>query len=337
MADKPIFEKKNILVTGGAGFIGSHLCEELLKDSNVICLDDLSNSTAKNIDHLMQFENFEFIKHDLNEPIDLESISDLTRFKVPYQGIQEIYHMACPTSAKNFDELKMNTLRSNSHGVINALEIALKYKSKFVHGSSSVVYGPRKEDGSEFVEEDQGAMNHLSPRGCYDEGKRFAETCVTTYEQVHGLDAKIARIFRTYGPRMKLFDGQMIPDFVVDAIDGNELVVYGDESFSTSLMYVSDLIDGLTKLMRAPAGFGPVNFGGTEAHMITEVAEMIIKKTESGSKIKHEQPLPFMSPLGMPSIGKAKEQLGWLPLVRLEDGIAKTVDFTIAHKQILGL
>lgn len=337
MADSPIFEQKNVVVTGGAGFIGSHLCERLLKDAKVICVDDLSNSTAKNIDHLMQFENFAFIKHDMNTPLDLESFPELEAFKVKFQGIQEVYHLACPTSAKNFDSLKMQTLQSNSIGVINSLELALKYKAKYLYASSSVVYGPRKADRPTFVEADEGTMNHLSPRGCYDEGKRFGETCAVTYEQVHGLDVKIARIFRTYGPRMKLFDGQMIPDFIVDALEGKELTVYGDESFTTSLMYVTDAVAGMTKLMKASPGIGPVNFGGTEAFPIMNVAEQIITKTGSASTIKNEDPLPFMSPLGLPDITKAKESLGWLPLVRLEDGLAKTVDYTIAHKQILGL
>ncbi len=337
MADKPIFEKKNVLVTGGAGFIGSHLCESLLNEAKVICVDDFSNTTAKNIDHLMQFENFEFIKHNMNEPLDLEVYPELEKFKVKFQGIQEIYHLACPTSAKNFDSLKMETLRSNSIGVINALEMALRYKSKFLYASSAVVYGPRRDDRDFFLEEDEGTMNHLSPRGSYDEGKRFGETCVATYEQVHGLDVKIARIFRTYGSRLKLFDGQMIPDFILDALDNKDLTVYGGEDFKTSLMYVSDLIDGMQRLMKAPPGIGPVNFGGTIAHNIADVAQMIIEKTNSSSKVNIVDPLEFMSPLGMPSITKAKERLGWLPLVRLEDGISKSIDYTIAHKQILGL
>ncbi len=337
MSETPIFEQKNVLVTGGAGFIGSHLCEKLLKDAKVICLDDLSNSTAKNIEHLMQFENFEFIKHDINQPLDLERFPELEKFKVQFQGVQEIYHLACPTSAKNFDDLKMNTLQSNSIGVINALDLAVRYKAKFLYASSSVVYGPRPADGNAFEESHEGTMNHLSPRGCYDEGKRFGETCVATYEQVHGIDVKIARIFRTYGPRMKLFDGQMIPDFIVDALEGKDMVVYGDDSFTTSLMYVTDAVDGMTKLMKSGPGLGPVNFGGSESHVIVDVAQMIIAKTSSTSTITHEDPLPFMSPLAMPNTVKAKERLGWLPLVRLEDGLTKTIDYTIAHKQILGL
>lgn len=337
MADTPIFEKKNVIVTGGAGFIGSHLCERLLKEAKVICIDDLSIGTSKNIEHLMQFEDFAFIKQDINEPIDLEQIPELARFKIKFQGIQEVYNFACPTSAKNFDAFKMATLRTNSIGVIHSLELALRYKAKYLLASSAVVYGPRHDDKNVFDETDEGTMDHLSPRACYDEGKRFAETCVQTYAQVHGLEVKIARIFRTYGPRMRLFDAQLIPDFITAALENNEVVIYGDETFSSSLVFVNDVVDGVMKLMRANASIGPVNFGGAEDHMMVAVAQKIIEQTNSTSVVRFEAPLVFMSPLGFPSITKAREQLGWLPLVRLEDGLTKTIDYTIAHRQMLGL
>lgn len=337
MAESPIFEKKNVVVAGGAGFIGSHLCERLLKEAKVICIDDLSIGTSKNIEHLMQFEDFAFIKQDINEPIDLEQIPELARFKIKFQGIQEVYNFACPTSAKDFDAYKMATLRTNSTGVINTLELALRYKAKYLLASSAVVYGPRRPEKAVFVEEDEGTMDHLSPRACYDEGKRFAETAAETYRQVHGLEVKLARIFRTYGPRMRLFDAQLIPDFVTSALENKEVVIYGDETFSSSLVYVTDVVDGVVKLMKANASIGPVNFGGEEDLKIEDVAHLIIQKTNSTSVVRYEAPLVFMSPLGLPSIIKAKEQLGWLPLVRLEDGLTKTIDYTIAHKQMLGL
>jgi len=214
--DTPIFEKKNVLVTGGAGFIGSHLCERLLKEAKVICLDDFSNSTQDNIGHLLQYPDFEFVKHDINEPIDLEKLDELKKFKVEFQGIQEIYHLACPTSPKDFERLKMKTLKSNSAGMLNTLDIAVKYKAKYVFGSSSVVYGDSTPENDTFSEHEEGLVNHFSPRACYDEGKRFAETCVETYCQVYGVDAKIARVFTTYGPKMKLFEGQLIPDFIIN-------------------------------------------------------------------------------------------------------------------------
>jgi UDP-glucuronate decarboxylase len=333
-------DKKNIIVTGGAGFIGSHLCEALLKsgDVNVICVDNFINSAPENIDFLLKNQSFELIKHDINESLDLEKYPELEKFKIKFFGIQEIYHLACPTSAKNFDKFKIDTLFANSIGVRNMLDLAFKYKAKFLHASSSVVYGPRAKNAKKLNEEDLGLMNHLSGRGCYDEGKRFAETCVETYRQVHGLDVKIARIFRTYGPRQRLYDGEMVPDFIVDAIDDKDLVIYGDKNFSTSLTYVSDIVDGLLKLMEHNGGYlGPVNFGSDEEFKLMDVAKMIIKLTDSASKIVFEEPLLFMTPLGFPDIRKAKEELGWLPLVRLEDGLEKAVTFALANKQLVGL
>src|SRR3989339_1898629 len=227
--DLPIFEKKNVVVTGGAGFIGSHLCERLLREAKVICLDDFSNSDSSNISHLLQYPDFEFIKCDVNEKLDLEKYPELEKFKVKFQGIQEIYHLACPTSPLDFEKLKMQSLWANSSSMINTLDLAVKYKAKYIFASSSVVYGNATEEKNVFKETDQGIVDHLSPRACYDEGKRFAETCVEMYRQVYGLDAKVARVFTTYGPHMKLFEGQMIPDFIINALEGKNLTINGDE------------------------------------------------------------------------------------------------------------
>ncbi|OGF21171.1 hypothetical protein A2316_03505 [Candidatus Falkowbacteria bacterium RIFOXYB2_FULL_38_15] len=331
----PSFDKKNILVTGGAGFIGSHLCERLIKDSRIICLDDFSTGGVMNIDLLLKHPDFELVRQNVSDPIDLESLPELKSFKINIQGIQEIYHLACPTSPKRFEEFKMRTLEVNSTGMKNILDLAAKYKSKLVHASSSVVYGPRLKDKQVFGEDDYGVVNHMTPRGCYDEGKRFAETMVNTYREVYGLDAKIARIFRTYGPREKLFDGEMIPDFIINALDNQNLVVYGDEHFTTSLCYVDDVVSGLIKLMSASSDIGPVNLGSSEDLKIVEVAKRIIEMTESSSQIVFDNPLIFMTPLCLPSISKAKELLGWVPLVRLEDGLRKTIDYMQAHKSLL--
>ncbi|MBI2099145.1 GDP-mannose 4,6-dehydratase [Candidatus Uhrbacteria bacterium] len=331
------FEKKNVLVTGGAGFIGSHLCERLLKDSHVICVDSFINSNERNIDRLLQLPDFEFLRHDMTKPLELESFKELDRFKVKFQGIQEIYHLACPTSAKNFDQFKLQTLESNSAAAKNAAELGVKYKAKVVHASTSVVYGPRRPDKEKFKETDLGAIDQLSPRACYDEGKRFAETICATYEQVHKLDVKIARIFRTYGPRQRLFDGEMVPDFIVDALEGRDLVIYGDDNFKTSLVYVSDIVDGLIKLMSAPSGIGPVNLGNDEEWKLADVAAKIIQMTGSSSKIRFEPPLLFMTPLGLPDLSKAKETLGWFPLVKLDEGLKQSIDYTLAHKELLGI
>lgn len=333
--ETPIFEKKNVLVTGGAGFIGSHLCERLLKEAKVICLDDFSNSSPQNIKHLLQYPDFEFINVDINQPVDLEKFDELDKFKVKFQGIQEIYHLACPTSPKDFEKLKMKSLWANSAGMINSLDLAVKYRAKYVFTSSSVVYGEAAASSSVFKETDQGIVNHLTPRACYDEGKRFAETCVATYNQVHGIDAKIARVFTAFGPRMKLFEGQLIPDFIISALEGKDLVIYGDESFSTSLCYVSDIVDGLVRLMAAEPEIKLVNLGGDRIYKMLDVAETIIKLTNSSARVVFEEPLMFLTKKGAPDLTYAKETLGWMPLVRLEDGLEKAIDYVIANKEAL--
>ncbi|HBW74409.1 MAG: NAD-dependent epimerase/dehydratase family protein [Candidatus Magasanikbacteria bacterium GW2011_GWA2_45_39] len=333
----PIFGTKNVLVTGGAGFIGSHLCEQLLKKHKlkVICIDDFSNSQSANIDYLVNDPNFEFIRHNVNEPFTLEQWPELEKFKVKFQGIQEIYHLACPTSAKNFDQFKIETLLANSSGMRNVLELAVKNHAKFLFASSSVVYGPRRSE-DRIKESEEGVVNHLSPRGCYDEGKRFAETMVETYRQVYNLDVRTARIFRTYGPRLKLFDGQMISDFIVSALQNKDLVIYGDENFSSALLYVNDTVDALVKMMETSGPLSPINVGSDRLYKLSDVAEMVIRLTNSSSKIVFNPPLSFISPLGIPDLTLAKELLGWIPLIDLEQGIKKTIDFDVVRAKLAG-
>lgn len=333
--ETPIFEKKNVLVTGGAGFLGSHLCERLLSEAKVICVDDLSNSHIQNIDHLLQYPDFEFIKYDSNNPFDLMAFPELDKFRVRFQGVQEVYHLACPTSPKNFADLKIHSLLANSRAVLNTLELALQYRAKYVLGSSAVVYGPPVDDSVRFVETDEGVVDHLSPRACYDEGKRFAETCVETYRQVYHLDAKMARIFTTYGPRMKLRDGLLIPDFIVNALEGKDLVIYGEHDLDQSLCYVTDIVDGLIRLMRTGPDMSLVNLGDDRLYRMADIAKTIIQMTESESQIVYEAPMIYMSKRGIPDLTRAKEGLGWLPLVRLEDGLRKTIDYAIANKEIM--
>ncbi len=330
-----IFEKKNVLVTGGAGFLGSHICERLLKEAKVICLDNLSNSTIQNIDHLLQYPDFEFIKCDVNKPIDLEQFDELDKFKLKFQGVQEIYHLACPTSPKDFEIHKLESLWANSNSMINTLDLAVKYRAKYLFSSSSVIYGPPAPDFNVFSEEDEGLVEHLSPRGCYDEGKRFAETCVETYRQVYGLDAKIGRIFTTYGPRMKMRDGLVIPDFIVDALEGKDMVIYGSGDMEQSYCYVTDLIDGLIRLMHSDPDVSVVNLGHNQVYKVAEVAEKIIKMTSSSSKVVFEEPLVFLTTKGIPDLTKAKETLEWIPLISLEDGLQNTIDYTIANKEMM--
>lgn len=331
----PIFEKKNVVVTGGAGFLGSYLCEKLLQEAKVICIDDLTNSNIQNIDHLLQYPDFEFIKYDVNKKIDLDEFDELDKFKVKFQGIQEIYHLACPTSPKHFERLKMNALWANSNAMISTLDLAVKYKAKYLFSSSSVIYGEPTADHNLFSEEDEGFVHHLSTRGCYDEGKRFAETCVETYRQVYGIDVKIARIFTTYGPRMKLRDGLLIPDFILNAIEGQDLVIYGDANMALSFCYITDMIDGLVKLMQTGPEASIVNLGYDQGYKLADVANLIIKMTNSTSKVVYEAPLVGLSRKGMPNIHRAKEILGWIPLMRLEDGLKNTINYTIANKEMV--
>jgi UDP-glucuronate decarboxylase len=329
--------KQNILVTGGAGFIGSHLCEKLLKKYNVICLDDFSTGSEQNINHLVQFPNFELVRQDISEPFSLERMPELAKFQLNILGIYAVFNLACPTSAKSFDKYKIASLDANALGMKNIMEVVVKNKAKFVHLSSSVVYGGRDRQKGKVKENDLGLVNHLSPRGCYDEGKRFAETVVATYAQYYNTDYKIARVFRTYGPRQRLFDGEMIVDFIVDAEQGKDLVVYGDEKFSTALIYISDVVDGLIRLLDAKRDIGPVNIGSDVDLQLSYVAQKIIDTLESKSKIKFAEPLPFITELSLPDISKARDELSWMPLVRLEDGLRATIEYTLAHKELLGI
>jgi UDP-glucuronate decarboxylase len=337
IGDTPIFEKKNVIVTGGAGFLGSYLCEKLLQEAKVICIDDLSNSTIQNIDHLLQYPDFEFIKCDVNKSIDLDDYEELDKFKVKFQGIQEIYHLACPTSPKNFESLKLKSLWANSNGMIATLDLAVKYKAKYLFTSSSVIYGEPSENNFVFSEDYEGIVQHLSTRGCYNEGKRFAETCVETYRQVYGIDAKIARVFKTYGPRMKLRDGLLIPDFILSALDNKDLVIYGDSEAALSFCYITDMVDGFIKLMQTGPELSIVNLGYDQGYKIKDVAELIIKLTHSSSKIVNEEALAGMTKKGLPNLRIAKEILGWVPLVRLEDGLTNTINYTIANKELVSL
>lgn len=334
MSKKAIFEKKNILVTGGAGFIGSHLCDELVKKNKVICLDNFSTGDEKNIDHLLSNPDFEFIKHDITEPINLEILPELEKFRIKFQGIQEIYHLACPTSPKNFSLNIIETMLANSYGIKNALDLAVNYNAKFMQFSSSVVYGPRRDDSQRIHEDDLGSVDFLSARSSYDEGKRFAETMAKNYREAKKIDSKIVRIFRTYGPRMKLNDGQMIPDFIYNALENSDLVIHGDEKFSTSLCYVSDMVDGIVRLMDSDMP-GPFNLGSDVSVNIKDVADKIISLLGSSSKVTYVEELLFLSPLCIPNIDKAKLELGWLPVVTLENGLMKTIEDLRANKGLV--
>lgn len=326
-------DKKNVLVSGGAGFIGSHLCDYLVREEdNVICIDNFCSGHIENIKHLLQKPNFRLLKLNINQPLNLAQISELKDFQIELRGIQEIYHLACPTSIKDFDNSQIQILHTNIFGTINMIELSKFYQSKLLFTSSSVVYGPGGD--SLLKETDLGPVDCIGSKACYDEGKRISETAITTYRQKYNLDAKIARIFRVYGPREMLFDGQMVPDFVLQALNNKPLVIYGDEKFATSLCYVDDIIQGLIKIM-ASEELGPFNLGDSHRYFLAELARQIIDLTESSSSINFKEPLSFMRPLGLPDISLIKQKLEWFPVITLEAGLKKMIDYVKANRILL--
>lgn len=337
MSKQVIFDKKNILVAGGAGFIGSHLCDELVKDNKVICIDNFSTGSERNIDHLLANPNFVFINHDLAEPIDLESLPDLKKFKVEFQGLQEIYNLACPMSPRKFMDNRLNILLANSYVVKNLLDLAVKYSSRFLHFSSSVVYGARlsAEPQAKVKEDYLGTVDQLSERSSYDEGKRFSETMVANYRALYNLDAKIMRLFRVYGPRMEADDRQMIPDFIINALDGQELVIHGGPEFSSSFCYITDAIDAIDKFMKSELS-GPINIGSDVDVKLSDLVELIKKETGSQAVVRYGERELFVSELALPDIHYAKNELGWMPVVTLENGLKKTIFDIKAHKKLQG-
>ncbi len=329
-------DQKTALVTGGAGFIGSFLCEALLRaEYQVICIDDFSTGHVRNIEGLLRNSNFQFLRLDVSKPFDLESFSELDPFKVKFLGIQEIFHLAMPTVFKGFEQYRIATLLVNSVGTRNLLDVAVKYKSRFLLASSAVIYGNQLPDKKMFVETDKGVVDHLAPRAACDEGKRFAETMVSTYADVYHLDAKIARIFRTYGPRMPLFQGHQISDFVLSALDNKPLSIAGDATTASALVYVSDVVDGILRLMRADPSIGPTNIGSDVEVPMKDITAKIIALAESKSEIVYEAEAEYIIKMVLPSLEKARNKLGWIPLVRLEDGLAKTIEYVRANKLLL--
>lgn len=338
MPKQVIFDKKNVLVTGGAGFIGSHLCDELVKTSKVICIDNFISGSERNIDHLLANPDFVFINHDLSRPIDLENAPELKKFKVEFQGLQEIYNLACPMSPRCFLENRIATLLANSYVMKNTLDLAVKYSSKFLQFSSSVVYGLRSADQPDQMvkESEWGMVDQLSERSSYDEGKRFAETMVANYRAMYNIDARIIRLFRTYGPRMQAEDGQMIPDFITSALENKDIIINGDEKFCSSFCYINDVIDVIGKFMNSELP-GPINVGSDVDVNLTDLVKIIIKETNSQSKIVYTDRHMFITELALPDIRLAKNELGWMPVVTLENGLKKTIFDIDANKKLQGL
>ncbi len=305
--------RKRILVTGGAGFLGSHLIDRLLSDGHeVLCVDNLFTGTKRNIEHLLTNPRFEFMRHDVTFPL--------------YVEVDEIYNLACPASPIHYQHDPVQTTKTSVHGAINMLGLAKRLKCRILQASTSEVYGdpavhPQTEDY-------WGRVNPIGPRSCYDEGKRCAETLFFDYHRQNGLETKVARIFNTYGPRMHRADGRVVSNFIIQALAGEPITLYGDGNQTRSFCFVSDLIDGLVRLMDSPPSFtGPVNLGNPVEFTMRGLAELILKETGSPSKLVN-MALPQDDPKQrQPDISLAKAKLGWEPKINLADGLKPTVDF----------
>lgn len=304
---------KRILVTGGAGFIGSHLCEKLLDEGNdVICLDNYFTGSKRNIVHLLDNHYFELVRHDVITPY--------------YAEVDQIYNLACPASPIHYQYNPIKTLKTSLIGSINMLGLAKRIKAKVLQASTSEVYGdPEIHPQPETY---RGNVNTIGPRACYDEGKRAAETVFFDYHRQNGVKIKVIRIFNTYGPRMHPHDGRVVSNFIVQALKNEDITVYGKGDQTRSFQYVDDLVLGMTKMMASPDDFtGPVNIGNPEEFKIIELAQKIIEMTNSKSKIVH-LPLPQDDPLQRkPDIKLAKQKLNWEPKVNIEQGLIKTIQY----------
>ena len=302
---------KKILVTGGAGFIGSHLCKRLLNENNyVICLDNFFTGRHRNIKDLVNKSNFELIEHDIVIPIDIE--------------VDEIYNLACPASPPHYQYDPIKTMKTSVLGIINMLELAKKYKAKILQASTSEVYGDPQIHPQ--LESYWGNVNPVGIRSCYDEGKRCAETLLMDYHRRENIDIKIVRIFNTYGPNMTPDDGRVVSNFILQALRNEDITIYGNGTQTRSFCYVDDLVDGLIKMMEANFT-GPINLGNPSERSILDFAKLIIDFTNSKSQIIYK-PLPSDDPIRrQPNIGLAKEKLNWQPKIDIYEGILKTTEY----------
>jgi UDP-glucuronate decarboxylase len=303
---------KRILVTGGAGFLGSHLCERLLADgAEVICVDNFFTGSKRNVAHLLDNTGFEIVRHDLVEPILLEA--------------DQIYNFACPASPVHYQYNPVKTVKTSVMGTINMLGLAKRVKARILQASTSEVYGDPKEHPQK--ESYWGNVNPIGPRSCYDEGKRLAETLMMDYHRQNAVDIRIARIFNTYGPRMAVNDGRVVSNFIVQALRNDPITIYGDGSQTRSFCYVSDLIDAICRLMNTEGITGPVNIGNPTEFTIRELADLVVSMTGSRSTIV-SRPLPRDDPAQrQPDISLARQKLDWQPRVPLKDGLAETIRY----------
>ena len=305
--------RRSVLVTGGAGFLGSHLCQRLLGLGNhVICVDNFYTGARDNLTSMIDNPRFELIRHDVTFPL--------------YVEVDEIYNLACPASPIHYQHDPVQTTKTSVHGAINMLGLAKRIGARILQASTSEVYGD--PDVHPQDEEYWGRVNPIGPRSCYDEGKRCAETLFFDYRRQHGLSIKVARIFNTYGPRMAAYDGRVVSNFIVQALTGQPITIYGNGLQTRSFCYVDDLIDGLIRLMQSPDEVtGPINLGNPAEFTVLELAELVIELTGSRSAIQF-MPLPTDDPRQrQPSIARARETLGWAPTVALREGLHKTIAY----------
>ncbi len=305
--------RKRVLVTGGAGFLGSHLCERLLADgADVLCVDNFFTGVKENIAHLLKDPYFELLRHDVTFPL--------------YVEVDEIYNLACPASPVHYQYDPVQTTKTSVHGAINMLGLAKRTGAKILQASTSEVYGDPEVHPQ--TEDYRGSVNTIGPRACYDEGKRCAETLFFDYRRQLGVKIKVARIFNTYGPRMHPDDGRVVSNFIVQALQGKPITVYGDGKQTRSFCYVDDLIDGLVRLMASADDItGPINLGNPSEMTIGELAEKTVAMVGSGSSVEY-RPLPADDPIQRcPDISLAKAKLGWAPKVVLEDGLTRTIEY----------
>lgn len=302
-----------VLVSGGAGFLGSHLCERLLNEGNyVICMDNLFTGSKDNIEHLMRNPDFEFICHDVTEPI--------------YVDVDRIYNLACPASPPHYQYDPIKTAKTSVYGAINMLGLAKHCNARILQASTSEVYGdPLVHPQPESY---RGNVNTIGIRSCYDEGKRMAETLFFDYHRQHEVDIKVIRIFNTYGPRMNPQDGRVVSNFIVQALKGEDITIYGDGTQTRSFCYVDDLIEGMVRMMDSRDGFtGPVNLGNPGEFTMKQLAELVLSATGSRSKIVYRE-LPSDDPTQRkPVIDLAMKELGWKPTIKLEDGLKRTIEY----------
>lgn len=306
------YRMKRVLVTGGAGFLGSHLCDRLIQEGNdVICADNLFTGSKDNIRHLLSNPYFEFIRHDITEPL--------------YVEVDQIYNLACPASPVHYQYNPIKTAKTSIHGALNMLGLAKRVKARILQASTSEVYGdPEIHPQPETY---RGCVNPIGLRSCYDEGKRMAETLFFDYHRQHQVDIRVIRIFNTYGPRMNQNDGRVVSNFIVQALKGQDITIYGDGTQTRSFCYVDDLIDGMIRMMNCEDFIGPVNIGNPGEFTMLELAQKIIAMTGSKSKLVFE-PLPSDDPAQrQPVIDLAKDKLGWSPTIDLDEGLVKTIEY----------